>query len=126
LLNNRINYLKKFVKQLTKEGVILDDLTFDDYETKYMGYAHLDNKHPTRRIDIYYTPYESYHPSLLHLTGSGNFNRKMRGLAIELGYKLNEYGLFQKKNGKLKRIPVSSEKDIFDKLGMEYVEPIDR
>jgi len=126
LLNNKKNYLKLFVNKLTKEGLILDDLTFEDYETKYMGYCHLSNKHPTRRIDIYYTPYESYYTSLLHLTGSGEFNRKMRGLAIELGYKLNEYGLYEKRDSTSKRIPIKSEKEIFDKLGMEYVEPKDR
>ena len=101
-------------------------MTFDDYETKYMGYCQLSKKYPTRRIDIYYTPYQSYYTSLLHLTGSGNFNRKMRGLAIEIGYKLNEYGLYLKQDGKLKRIKVNSEKDIFDKLGMDYIEPKDR
>jgi DNA polymerase/3'-5' exonuclease PolX len=122
LLDSKKNYLKIFVNKLTNKNIILDDLTYDDYETKYMGYAHLSNKYPTRRIDIYYTPYESYYASLLHLTGSGNFNRKMRGLAIDLGYKLNEYGLFKGN----KMIKIVSEKDIFDKLGMDFVEPKDR
>jgi DNA polymerase/3'-5' exonuclease PolX len=122
LMNSDINYLVEFVIRLTDENIILDDLTFDDYQTKYMGYGHLTNKHFTRRIDIYYTPYESYHYTLLHLTGSGNFNKKMRRLAIDLGYKLNEYGLFKG----TKVFKVTSEEEIFDKLGMDYVEPVNR
>ena len=87
-----------------------------------MGYCQLSIKNHTRRIDIYYTPKNSYFASLLHLTGSGNFNRKMRGLAIELGYKLNEYGIYLES----KMIKITSEQDIFEKLGMEYIEPKDR
>jgi DNA polymerase/3'-5' exonuclease PolX len=47
----------------------------------------------------------------------------MRSLAIELGYKLNEYGLFKNYKGRLVKIKISSEKDIFKKLGMEFIEP---
>lgn len=126
LINNKLNYLKLFVQQLKDNGLILDDLTYENYETKYMGYFRLKSDYPTRRIDIYYIPYESYYAALLHLTGSGNFNRKMRGLAINLGYKLNEYGLYKIKNGKAIRVKVNSEKDIFDELGMDYIEPKDR
>jgi len=41
-------------------------------------------------------------------------------IANNYGYTLNEYGLYDENN---KTIPVSSEKDIFDILGMEYVDP---
>ena len=126
LMNNAVNYLRLFVQKLKDEKFILDDLTHENYETKYMGYCRLRLDYPTRRIDIYYIPYESYYAALLHLTGSGNFNRKMRALAGNLGYKLNEYGLFKIKNGKMIRVKVSSEKDIFDELGMDYIEPKDR
>lgn len=123
LLSSKKNYLHLFIKELKKIGFILDDLTFEDYHTKYMGYCRLDAKSEVRRLDVYYTPAESYYTSLLHLTGSGEFNRKMRSVAIELGYKLNEYGLFDMKNDKEKRILVYSEEDIFEKLGMEYLSP---
>jgi len=126
LLNSKSNYLRLFVQKLKDEKFILDDLTHENYETKYMGYCRLRLDYPTRRIDIYYIPYESYYAALLHLTGSGNFNRKMRLLAGNLGYKLNEYGLFKIKNGKMARVKVNSEKDIFDELGMDYIEPKDR
>ena len=37
-----------------------------------------------------------------------------------MGYTLNEYGLYNSKN---KLIKTNSEKDIFDALGLEYIEP---
>jgi DNA polymerase/3'-5' exonuclease PolX len=92
-----------------------------------MGYLRLGKKYYTRRVDIYYMPYESYYASLLHLTGSGSFNQRTRFLAISLGFKLNEYGLFKRlKNGKFRMIKTNSEEEIFEKLGLEYVKPEDR
>ncbi len=129
LLSSDVNYLHEFVKVFKKLNLIVGDLTYEDYETKYMGYCRYpdkNKKYPIRRVDIYYAPYDSYHSFLLHLTGSGEFNRKMRLLAIELGYKLNEYGLFKAKDHKFTKIHVESEKDIFNKLGMEYIKPENR
>ena len=37
-----------------------------------------------------------------------------------MNYTLNEYGLYNEKN---KLFKVNSEKEIFDLLGMEYVDP---
>lgn len=40
------------------------------------------------------------------------------------GYSLlNEYGIYKLNNDKKKRIKTSTEKDIFDVLGMEYLTP---
>ncbi len=123
------NYLVKLVNALKKANFIIDDLTDKDFEVKYMGFGqHYEGKkkYPIRRVDIRYVPYNSYYPALLYFTGSGPFNEKMRGLAKALGYRLNEYGLYKKINGKLMKVKVTSEKDIFDKLGMDYVEPEER
>lgn len=53
----------------------------------------------------------------------------MRGHALKLGYTLNEHGLSHMRGGK-KGTPVNftpeSEPEIFDYLGLEYVEPPDR
>ena len=119
------NYLRLLVKKLKKDKFILDDLTDKDFEVKYMGFCQYKNKkkYPVRRIDIRYVPHESYYTSLLYFTGSGPFNEKMRGLAKELGYMLNEYGLYKVEGQKKKRIKVNSEKEIFEKLGMEYIPP---
>jgi len=120
------NYLYKFINKLKNIHFIIDDLTYDDYETKYMGFCQLTVnkvKYDVRRIDIRYICYESYYPALLYFTGSSNFNAKMRNLAKDLGYKLNEYGLYKVDGVRKTKIKIKSEKDIFDKLGMEYITP---
>jgi DNA polymerase/3'-5' exonuclease PolX len=109
--------LNKIINKLYEEKFIQDAFTTKDITTKFMG---ITNTKPMRRIDIRIVPYESYYYALLYFTGSGEFNRKMRQIAIDNGYTLNEYGLYDEK-GKL--IPVKSEKEIFDILGMEYVTP---
>lgn len=120
--NKSENYLKMFVKKLQDKKFIIDNLN-ENYTKKYMGFCKYKNN-PVRRIDIIYMPYESFYTSLVYFTGSGEFNKKMRSLAHELGYLLNDSGLFKIKNNK--QIPIKSEKDLFDKLGMEYIEPSDR
>lgn len=113
------NYLQLFVQKLKDTGFIVDSLTGEDVPTKYMGFCQL-NDYPVRRIDIRFMPYDSYYSAILYFTGSKDFNKKMRQTAISMGYTLNEYGLFDA-NGKMSK--VSSEKDIFDILGMEYIDP---
>ena len=47
----------------------------------------------------------------------------MRKIAKKLGYKLSEYGLFDKNN---EMIYVDSELDIFNKLNIKYLNPNER
>ena len=47
----------------------------------------------------------------------------MRQVAVNMGYTLNEYGLFDKNNNSF---VVNSEKEIFDLLKMEYLMPHQR
>lgn len=68
-------------------------------------------------VDVAFIDKESWPAALLHYTGSKEFNIHMRKLAQKLGYKLNEYGLF--KNGI--KAAISSEKDIFAALNLEYL-----
>lgn len=121
-MKNSENILLNLVNSLKKNNFLLDDLTFEDYKTKYMGFCRLNENYPIRRIDIRYVPHDSYYTALLYFTGSGNFNSKMRNVAKSLGYKLNEYGLYNLTENK-KKMVIKSEKDIFDILGMEYIEP---
>lgn len=122
------NYLQSFIDLLKEQDFIKDDL-IEDITTKYMGFCKYKNK-PIRRIDILFVPYISYPAALLHFTGSGEFNQQMRNIAKKNGYKLNEYGLFKiinsKTNSYNKFIPVNSEKEIFDILDIEYLEPKER
>jgi len=118
-------YLELIVNKLKKLNIIVDNLTGYNVKTKFMGFAQLPKK-PIRRIDIRFLGYESYFPALLYFTGSGVFNQKMRLVAESKGYLLNEYGLYKLKGNKKIKIPVSSERDIFNILGLQYLEPEER
>lgn len=116
------NYLLQFIRKLKSDKFILDDLTDKDYTIKYMGYCKFDGN-PVRRIDMRYIPFESYYTAQTYFTGDAKLNKRMRTVAEQLGYLLNEYGLYKLDGNKRKRIKITSEKDIFDKLGMEYLPP---
>ena len=120
------NYLRKVVTVLKKDNFLVDDITFDKYQYKYMGFCKYTNF--IRRIDIRYVPHNSYSAAILYFTGPGEFNSKMRNVAKLLGYKLNEYGLYKlnKKTNSLVQVIAKTEKSIFDKLDLEYLEPCDR
>lgn len=60
---------------------------------------------------------------ILHFTGSREFNIRMRAIAKNKGYLLNQDGLFNKKG---QRVRIRDERDIFVKLAMEYVRADER
>jgi len=68
--------------------------------------------------------------TLLHGTGSADFNETMRGKAKRRGYLLNEYGLFptddRGRAGGEERLRLTSEEQIFSRLQMPYVRPCER
>lgn len=110
--------LKDIVKILTEDKFIIDNLT-DDGKTKYMGICKTPKSH-AMRIDIRLLPKQSYPFALLYFTGSKKTNTYMRNIAIKAGYKLSEYGLFDKKNT---FIPLESESAIFEFLHIPYLSP---
>ncbi len=120
----KCEFLNEIIKHMKKSKFLVDDLTYKG-NTKYMGLCKIQKY--ARRIDIRLIPLDCYGSALLYFTGSGDFNKNMRKYALKKNMTLNEYGLFHYKN-KLKydKIQTSSEKDIFDKLGLDYVEPEDR
>jgi DNA polymerase (family 10) len=73
------------------------------------------------QVDLRVVEDKSYGAALQYFTGSKEHNVKLRGIAIKEGYKLNEYGLFNKQNEKF--IVGKTEKEIYNKLKMEYIEP---
>ena len=63
---------------------------------------------------------KSYGAALNYFTGSKDHNVRLRQIAIKKGYKLSEYGLFDRKD---KYICGKNEEEVYKKLGMRYVEP---
>lgn len=69
--------------------------------------------------DIRVVPEECYGSALQYFTGDKAHNIKLRKIAIEQGYKLNEYGLFKGR----KRVAGRTEEEIYLALGMKLMEP---
>lgn len=84
------------------------------------------DKH-VRRVDMLVTTDESYVPALVYFTGSKFFNIRMRQVAKEKGYVLNEHGLWRVGGGtggggdKGQRVVVRTEEELFGVLGMGFV-----
>lgn len=76
------------------------------------------------KLDVFRAPSDKAHAMMLYATGSKDHNILMRKKAKDAGLLLNQEGVFDRKSNKL--IPTSSEKDIFELLGMVYKEPNER
>ena len=85
---------------------------------KYSGLICVDKI--LRQLDILIIEPESWPYAILYFTGSKEHNIEMRNRAKEKGWRLNEYGLYDKE---WKRIEARSEKEIFEVLEVEYLEP---
>lgn len=63
----------------------------------------------------------SFGAALQYFTGNKDHNVKLREIAIKKGYKLNEYGLLDKKD---RNVAASGgEEEVYGKLGLDYIEP---
>ena len=69
--------------------------------------------------DLRVVPAESWGAALCYFTGSKAHNIALRNIAIKKDWKLNEYGIHKGK----KQIAGKSEKELYSKLGLDYVEP---
>jgi len=76
-------------------------------------------KENNMQVDLRVLEHESFGSALLYFTGSKEFNIRLRQLAIKMGYKVNEYGVFKKN----KKLAGKTEEDIFSLLKMAYIPP---
>lgn len=80
-----------------------------------------------RQVDLRIVKPEEYPAALMYFTGSKEHNIVMRQRARERGMALNEYGLFALNDVKEtdfdKPVKTSSEKEIYQKLGLNFVPP---
>ena len=70
-------------------------------------------------IDLRIVSEDSFGAALQYFTGSQVHNIKLRSLARKKGYKLSEYGLFKGNE----KIAGKTEEEIYEKLGVRYIEP---
>lgn len=70
-------------------------------------------------MDLRVIPAESYGAALQYFTGSKEHNIALRKIAIDQGYKLSEYGLFQGETP----VAAETEEEVYIKLGMAWIPP---
>ncbi|MGB2619423.1 MAG: DNA polymerase/3'-5' exonuclease PolX [Candidatus Acidiferrales bacterium] len=73
------------------------------------------------QVDVRLLEKECFGAALLYFTGSKEHNVVLRGRAREMGWTLNEYALTTLKGGRF--VAGKTEKDIYDKLRLDYIEP---
>ena len=73
------------------------------------------------QADLRVVPADSRGAALQYFTGSKAHNIILRDRAIQLGYKLNEYGLFRVTDDA--RVAGETEEGIYEALGLQPVEP---
>lgn len=117
ITSNNNEDLTRLVNKLKENKYIYDD--FAHGEKKYMGCCKVCSIY--RRIDILHVSPDKYPFALTYFTGSKDHNIKMRKAALKMGYSLNEFGL--KKKNEYIQTNIKNEKDLFDFLNMEYIDP---
>jgi len=88
--NDSLKIMEKILVKLQKTKFIVQDLNRGP--VKYTGICKIIEMY--RHLDIKLVPIESFYCALIHSTGSGEHNRKLRVVSQAKGYKLNEYGLY--------------------------------
>ena len=117
----------QFLDKLIRDGIIIHVLSRGP--TKCLVVAKLHPDSVARRIDFLYTTPEEYPFAVLYFTGSKIFNTVMRNKAQQLGYTMNEHGLYsvvEKKKGPKVNQVFADERSIFSFLGLLYKEPAER
>jgi DNA polymerase (family 10) len=75
-------------------------------------------------VDVYYTSEESWGAFQMFLTGSAAYNVMMRAKAKAKGFKLSQYGLFNRETGEL--VASKTEQEIYKALNIEHIPPTER
>lgn len=143
--------LLALVQALKTRGIVCCDLTHmnanavrtkvgtakDDAAKKWMGLA-VEPHGPTtkRRLDLLICPRSELPFQLIYLTGSEFLQRHLQTLAKDRGWKMSLHGFRIKKldrGSKLVRVvggtmlePCKTEREVFERLQVEYLEPHER
>ena len=71
------------------------------------------------QVDLRAVEPAAYGAALQYFTGSKAHNVELRKIALEHGYKLNEYGLFKG----TRRVAGHTEEEVYAKLGLDWIPP---
>ncbi len=73
------------------------------------------------QVDLRVIPKESWGAALIYFTGSKPHNVRIREMAVRQGLKLNEYGLYRARSGRL--LAAQTEADVYEHLGLPFIAP---
>ncbi len=73
------------------------------------------------QVDIRAVETRSYGAALQYFTGSKEHNVSLRRIGVEMGLKLNEYGLFERDSDRM--VASSTEEEVYSALGLAYIPP---
>lgn len=118
-----------FVDTLKDMNIILHILSRGPSKTLVIAKLPGTNR-VARRVDFLFSPPDEFPFAILYFTGSKIFNTIMRQKALNQGYTFNEHSIYHltkdKKKGEKVDKQFTSEKDIFDFLGLQYKTPVER
>ena len=104
------------------------DTFYDDVkgmiEYEYGGKKKIFGMFEGRPINIFVTSPESFGACLYQSTGPAKYNIQMRGMAKRKGFKLNEYGLFDRDTNE--KVAGKTEQEIFEAMKMTWKSPNER
>jgi DNA polymerase (family 10) len=110
--------------------LLSQDARAADVFTNYPGIDRVIERGPTKssimlkngiQVDLRIVEKGSYGAAMLYFTGSKEHNIAIRNLAIEKGWKLNEYGLYDAKMER--KIAGKSEEEVYIKLDLGFIPP---
>ena len=99
------------VKQVYSEGEIKSSVLVE--YAAYTGGTRL------LQVDLEILDAESWGAGLQYFTGSKDHNVHLRGMAVDRGLKLNEYGLFRGEE----KLAGATEEDVYRGLGLPWIPP---
>ncbi len=73
------------------------------------------------QVDVRVVKPESFGAALQYFTGSKEHNIQIRNIAMKMGLKINEYGVFRKDTEEY--IAGRTEEEVYKAVGLDYIEP---
>ena len=96
----------------------------DIIEYEYGGKKKIFGMFMDRPINIFVTDESGYGACTYQMTGPAKYNILMRRRAKLKGFRLNEYGLYDRESGDY--VAGATERSIFEALNLEYKAPTER
>lgn len=110
--------MEEFCKMQTRQDLIIRG------DEKCSMFILIEGQKTELRCDLLCVDPRNWGAALCYFTGSVNHNVRLRALAKNKGYRVNEHGIFLRDGGK--RVGGEKEEDLYRLLGIEFVLPTKR